>query len=376
MIKKHNLSHVKIKIIVFLSLLLLVFDGSLFFFLRESNAMSDMQKIIRENGCTDPMSTSPQCIDALLNVQKSAQASSGVVGTVGEDAIGIDPTEFLTTWNFNNLPEEKRKYFYKETDLENNTKLREYWIYIINRDIEVAPGVFFPAWTYNGQVPGPTIRATEGDTVKIYFTNSGDKPHSVHTHGFHTAMMDGAMTKDLLLPGKNFTYEFTAEPFGTHVYHCHGLPLTQHIAKGLHGGYIVDPKNDTRPKPDKELVMVMNGFDTNFDEENEVYAINTIAFAYVQNPIKVKQGELVRIYLSNMLELDQINSFHVHANFFDEYPTGTELEPDFFTDITVMGQAERSILDIRFRYPGTYMFHAHKTEFAEKGWTGLFEVEG
>ncbi len=311
-------------------------------------------------------------------LQKIAQEKFGMVGKVGKvgkDAIGIDPMEFLTTWNFNNLPEQERKKYYKESKRKDGSLLREYWFYAADKNIEVAPGIFFPAWTYNGQVPGPTIRATEGDLIKIYFENSGTKPHNIHSHGFHNASMDGSMVEDLVLPGKRFTYEFTADPFGTHLYHCHGLPISQHISKGMYGAYIVDPKNDTRLKPDKELIMIMNGFDTDFDGSNDIYAVNSIPFYYINNPIKVKHNELVRVYLTNLLEFDQINSFHLHANFFDEYPTGTKLNPDFFTDVTVMGQGERSILDIRFKYPGRYMFHAHKTEFADLGWMGFFEVE-
>ena len=308
-------------------------------------------------------------------LQKLSQENFGMVGEVGENAMGIDPMEFLTTWNFNNLPGKERAKYYKETKIANGSLLREYWFYAEDKNIEVAPGIFFPAWAYNGQVPGPTIRATEGDRIKIHFENRGTKPHSIHSHGFHNASMDGSMVEDLVLPGERFTYEFEAVPFGTHLYHCHGLPISQHISKGLYGAYIVDPKMDTRPKPDKELIMIMNGFDTNFDGSNDIYAVNSVAFYYVNNPIKVKRGELVRVYLTNLLEFDPINSFHLHANFFDEYPTGTELEPDFFTDVTVMGQGERSILDIRFKYPGKYMFHAHKTEFADLGWMGFFEVE-
>ncbi len=120
--------------------------------------------------------------------------------------------------------------------------------------------------------------------------------------------------------------------------------------------------------------MTMNGFDTNFDEDNEIYAVNTVGFYYNDHPIRVRVGELVRIYLVNILEFDETNSFHLHANFFDEYRTGTRLEPDRFTDIVTMGQAERSILEVRFRHPGRFMFHAHKTEFSELGWMGLFEV--
>ena len=309
-------------------------------------------------------------------LQQIAQENAGMVGDVGEDAIGINPMEYLSTWNFNNLPPEERKKYYKETKREDGSLLREYWFYAEDKEIEVAPGIFFPAWTYNGQVPAPTIRATEGDLVKVHFENRGTKPHTMHFHGYHPAEMDGSMPEEFVHPGERFTYEFEAEPFGLHLFHCHSVPISQHISKGLYGAYITDPKIDTRPKPDRELVMMMNGFDINFDGENEIYAVNSIPFYYTKNPIKVKADELVRIYLINILEFDQINSFHLHANFFDEYRTGTSLKPDSFTDITVMGQGERSVLDVRFRYPGMYMFHAHKTEFAELGWTGFFEVEG
>ena len=85
-------------------------------------------------------------------------------------------------------------------------------------------------------------------------------------------------------------------------------------------------------------------------------------------------GELVRIYLVNVLEFDPINSFHLHANFFHYYPTGTSLTPNEFTDTISLMQGQRGILEFRYKYPGRYMFHAHKTEFADLGWMGLFEV--
>jgi FtsP/CotA-like multicopper oxidase with cupredoxin domain len=150
------------------------------------------------------------------------------------------------------------------------------------------------------------------------------------------------------------------------------MPLADHIAKGLYGAFIIDPRDD-RPKAD-ELVMVMNGFDTNFDRSNEVYAVNTVAFAYQHEPVRVKRGELVRIYLVNALEFDLLNSFHIHANFFDYYPTGTSREPTELTDTVIQGQGQRGILELRFPYEGKYMFHAHVSEFAELGWMGFFEV--
>jgi FtsP/CotA-like multicopper oxidase with cupredoxin domain len=122
------------------------------------------------------------------------------------------------------------------------------------------------------------------------------------------------------------------------------------------------------------MVMVQNGFDTNFDQANEVYAVNTVAFAYLETPIPVARDELVRIYLVNILEYDPVNSFHLHANFFHYFPTGTSLQPAEYTDTIAQVQGQRGILEVRFPFAGRYMFHAHKSEFAELGWTGLFEV--
>ena len=257
---------------------------------------------------------------------------------------------------------------------EGGRTVREWELFATDREIEVAPGVKYAAWTYNGRVPGPTLRAREGERLRVRFTNGGSHPHTIHFHGVHRDLMDGVpgIGAGNVPPGGSTVYEFDAEPFGLHLYHCHSSPLAEHIAKGLYGAFVIDPA-DGRPEAD-ELVMVMNGFDTNFDRANEVYAVNTVAFAYMDRPIRVKRGELVRIYLVNVLEYDLVNSFHVHANFFDYYPTGTRLEPRDFTDTVIQGQGERGILELRFPYEGKYMFHAHVSEFAELGWMGFFEV--
>ena len=121
--------------------------------------------------------------------------------------------------------------------------------------------------------------------------------------------------------------------------------------------------------------MLMNGYDTDFDTENNFYTVNGIPFYYMHHPIQIEKNRLIRIYLVNMLEFDPLNNFHLHANLFNFYKTGTKLIPDEYTDIVTMNQAERGILEFSYKYPGMYMFHAHKTEFAEKGWTGLFFVK-
>ncbi|MGH3146488.1 MAG: multicopper oxidase domain-containing protein, partial [Rubrobacter sp.] len=284
----------------------------------------------------------------------TAHGTHGGNGVVGDVDLSLfDPTEFL------------RDFYRGGVRREDGRAVREFEITAEDVEIEVAPGVFYPAWAYNGQVPGPTLRAMEGERLRVVFKNRGSHPHTIHFHGFHPANMDGVF--ELVGPGQEFVYEFDAEPAGLHLYHCHTSPLRKHIEKGLYGAFIVDPK-EGRPEAD-ELVMVMNGFDTNFDASNEVYAVNTVAFHYQRHPIEIRKGRLIRAYIVNVLEFDFVNSFHAHANFFEYYPTGTRnpatgrLEPSEFTDTRIFGQGERGIAEFRYDFPGKFMFHAHVSEF-------------
>jgi FtsP/CotA-like multicopper oxidase with cupredoxin domain len=281
-------------------------------------------------------------------------------GPVGSaDTSILDPAALLTEFETG-----------RESRMPDGRLLREFDVVAVDREIEVAPGIRFPAWTYNGRVPGPTIRATEGDRIRVAFRNAGSHAHTIHFHGTHAADMDGVF--EVVAPGQSYVYEFDAEPFGLHLYHCHVMPLKRHIHKGLYGVFLVDPRQ-SRPAA-RELVMVMNGFDTNFDGKNEVYAVNSVAFAYEQRPISIRTNELVRVYLVNMTEFDLVNSFHLHGNFFRLYRTGTDLERFEWTDTAMQCQGERAILEFAFRFPGRFMFHAHQSEFAELGWMGMFDV--
>jgi FtsP/CotA-like multicopper oxidase with cupredoxin domain len=121
--------------------------------------------------------------------------------------------------------------------------------------------------------------------------------------------------------------------------------------------------------------MIMNAFDTNFDNENEIYAVNTVGHEFARRPIPIKVGERVRLYLINITEFDPINSLHLHAEFFDYYDHGTTLEPTHRTVDTIMQcQAQRGLVEFSYRWPGLYMFHAHQSEFAELGWMGFFKA--
>ncbi len=277
-----------------------------------------------------------------------------------EQAI-IDPMHYLREFNYGRV-----------STLSDGVVLREFTLIASDNKVkEISPGIFYNVWTFNGTIPGPTLRATEGDLIKINFINNGSKFHTIHTHGIHKAEMDGVF--EGIAPGGKFTYEFIAQPFGVFPYHCHIQPLEEHISHGLYGVYIVDPRTP-RPPAD-EMVMVMNGYDTDFDTENNFYTVNGIPYYYMEHPIQIEQDRLVRVYLVNMLEFDPINNFHLHANMYQLYRSGTNLVPDEYTDMVTMSQGERGILEFNYKYPGPYLFHAHKTEFAEKGWIGTFLVK-
>ncbi len=275
-------------------------------------------------------------------------------------ANGFNPTDVLTDFDWG-----------RESTLPSGQTVRDYTVSAADKTIEVASGIGYPAFLFNGRLPGPTLRAREGDHIRITFTNGSVHPHTMHFHGIHPGGMDGVFEQ--VKPGKSFVYEFDAEPFGVHLYHCHTAPLAKHIAKGLYGAFIIDPAQG-RPPADKEFVMVLSGIDIDFDDENDFYVVNGIPFHYDRYPIPLKVGELVRIFVVNILEYDPINSFHIHANFFHYYPTGTSLTPSELTDTIPFVQGQRGIMEFRYKFPGLYMFHAHKTEFAELGWTGLFDV--
>ncbi len=337
--------------------------------------------LLGANGLTTPGEAAQQGPGAQHKRMHGAGANV-TVGSVDHVRNGFDPHALLTDWDTGTPAIDAR-----------GRRVRNFQIDAVDKDIEIAPGIFFPAWTYNGRIPGPTLRAVEGDLVRITFRNGGSHTHSLHFHGIHSARMDGISGAGLVEPGGEFVYEFTAAPFGCHLYHCHAIPLKRHIHKGLYGAFIVDPDPERHPEMRdvaasrllgsgensrwQEFVMVMNGFDTNFDDENEVYAANSIAFAYMKKPIPIARERPVRIYLVNVTEFDPVNSFHLHANFFNYFDHGTTLAPTLRTVDTVMlCQGQRGIIEFSFadHEPGKYMFHAHQSEFAELGWMSFLEV--
>ena len=289
-------------------------------------------------------------------------------------------------------------------------------------------GHVFDGWTYNGTIPGPTIRVTEGDLVRIRVINSNGNlhPHSLHVQSVHNAKVDGVSMGGYpggaISPGRSFTYEFVAQPYGVYPYSCHVDPVADSINRGLYGMMIIDPKE---PRPHMtEMAMILNGYDMNYEQEghtplppasqfpinqqndtgsnmtqislpsvpsikeeeiesrqdkerdNEIYSVNGKAFDYVKHPIMLQTGKLYRIYVANMLEFDSVNSFQIDGTMFDYYTAGTDETSDYKTDIITMSHGDRGIMEFMYRYPGTYQFQASKAEYSDLGWMGLFDVRG
>jgi FtsP/CotA-like multicopper oxidase with cupredoxin domain len=262
-----------------------------------------------------------------------------------------------------------REFDYGKVFQENGRTVREFRVVANSSAIQLNAAVSFVSWGLNGRIPGPTLRATAGDRLRIVFQNDDGHSHSLHFHGLHPAEMDGV---EPIRHGKTTVYEFDAEPYGVHPYHCHVAPVTRHVGKGLYGLLIIDPPQGRSPAD--EMVLVMGGYDLDDDGQNELYAFNGIPNYYRDHPIAIYQHQLVRLYLLNMIEQDPAVTFHIHANLFQVYPTGRTLKPTMETDVITMGTAERHILEFSYSYPGMYMFHPHQDAIAEHGAMGMFHV--
>lgn len=253
-------------------------------------------------------------------------------------------------------------------------RVRHFELVLTEVQIEVARGRMLTAWAFNGGVPGPTIRVTQGDVVEVLFRNRGRLPHTIHFHGIHASAVDGV--DQVVNPGADLTYRFEAQPVGLFVYHCHMAPIADHLNHGMYGTFIIDPPSP-RP-PARELVFVMNGYSFGKDgsdtRTNEFYSVNGPAGYYACNPIPLKSGELVRAYVTNMTEFDPLNSFHLHANVFKQIPSVKALDSNVWDDTVALCQGQRAILEFQYDLPGKYMFHAHQSDIAAKGWSGFFQV--
>jgi glucose dehydrogenase/plastocyanin len=238
--------------------------------------------------------------------------------------------------------------------------------------VELRPGVRVGVWTFNGTVPGPTLRFTEGDNVTIHFINRTPVPHTLHLHGDHNAMADGVF--EMILPNQTYTYNFIAGPAGAFPYHCHALPTAQHMRMGMYGLMIIDPKDSSILKPAREYGIVMGEYDKNWTNVEAQYYLNNGYFdQYMGNDsLRVRQNELVRLYVVNM-GTALVYPFHIHGTVFKAYPSGLISNVPEDRQTVLIGPGDATIIEAKWQYPGSFLFHAHGIE-EERGDMGCFYV--
>lgn len=249
---------------------------------------------------------------------------------------------------------------------------------------EVAPGVTQLRWTFNGHVPGPTLRGRIGDLFTVTLVNNGSMAHSVD---FHASKVAPNVEMRPIKPGEKLVYQFKADFAGIFYYHCGADPMIYHIANGMYGALIVDPPN--LGKVDREIVLEQSelylgpagqpgDLKKMHAQQADAVVFNGFVNQYVHRPITVNRGERVRVWVLNA-GVNEISSFHVIGTIFDTvYKEGSYLlRPD---DRRGGGQAldlmpaQAGFVEFTLDRDGTYPFVSHKMSSAHKGAMGLFQV--
>ena len=276
--------------------------------------------------------------------------------------------------------------------------LREFTLTAEESDWEILSGTTPRAWVYNGQMPGPEIRVTEGDRVRITLRNQLPVGTTIHWHGVNLPPeMDGpvGLNQAAVEPGETFVYEFVATPAGTRWYHSHADPTAQ-IALGLYGSLIVEPREPRRTY-DREFTYMLNEWDLELTPDvamgkaprgpgdqmlrggelgTDLFLMNGHAHESIP-PIKLAEGERVLVRLINAGNLP--HAIHTHGHSFkivatdgNDVPEGME----FVKDTVLIGPGERYDLELVGDNPGVWMFHCHMENHAANGMMSLIQYDG
>lgn len=262
----------------------------------------------------------------------------------------------------------------------------------IEKTMKMDDGVEYHYWTFNGDVPGRMIRVREGDTVEVEFSNnpSSTVPHNVD---FHAATgPGGGAAASFTAPGRTSTFSFKALQPGLYIYHCAVAPVGMHIANGMYGLILVEPKEGL-PKVDKEFYIVQGDFYTKgkkgaqglqpFDmdkavaEQPEYVVFNGHVGAIAgDNALKAKAGETVRMYVGNGGP-NLVSSFHVIGEIFDKvYVEGGKLINENVQS-TIVPAGGSAMVEFKVDVPGSYTLVDHSIFRAfNKGALGQLKVEG
>jgi nitrite reductase (NO-forming) len=256
---------------------------------------------------------------------------------------------------------------------------------IVDKDITVADGFVVHAWTFGGQVPGATIRVHLGDTVRVHLTNQSAMSHSIDFHASQTAMNDQMVE---IKPGATLTYTFTAEYAGVWMYHCGTAPALHHIANGMYGMVIVEPKGGL-PKVDTEVAVVQSEWYLGGQKQPADYTkanaaapapdfvvFNGVANQYKDNPIAVPTNGRVRVFVLDVgPNID--SSFHVVGTIFDTVTKeGIQLVKGnaggWGSQAVDLSPAQGAIIEFSPKEDGMYPMVTHAFNFVGRGALGIF----
>lgn len=246
--------------------------------------------------------------------------------------------------------------------------VKEFHLTVEAVDWEVAPGMKIKAWGYNGQTPGPTIEAVEGDRVRIIVTNKLPEPTAVHWHGILLPSgMDGVqgLTQKPIMPGETFAYEFTLKQHGTQMYHSHGDEMVQ-MGMGTMGFFIIHPKH-REPKIDRDYAIFLNEWfvepgssrpNPNIMSDFNLFTFNSRAFPGTA-PLLARPGERVRIRVGHVGQ--EFHAIHLHGHNFKMVATdGGDVPESAQYPETTVGIGPGQTRDIEFiATPGDWALHCH-----------------
>jgi len=267
--------------------------------------------------------------------------------------------------------------------------------------IEIAPGVKYSAWTFGDQVPGPTVRARVGDRIRFSMTNRSDEPlpalgltaaPMMHSMDFHAAMVSPQDKYRSIAPGQTIEFEFTLNYPGVFMYHCGTPMILEHIASGMYGAVIVEPRGGYPTKADREYVVVQSEFYAKPDpgrqkiEGAPLYVLdgerlraaqpthtvfNGAHNGMVRNPLPARPGERVRMYVLNVGP-SKTSSFHVVGTIFDRVWLEGNPDNQFRGMQTVLlGSSNSAIVEYLIPEEGSYIMVDHHFANASQGAIGL-----
>ena len=254
--------------------------------------------------------------------------------------------------------------------------------------IQIAPGIKYAAWAWAGGAPGPVIHVRQGQLVKVTLTNRGAIPHSID---FHAARIAPNKAFADVMPGHSVSYTFRANDAGVFMYHCGTKPVLAHIANGMYGAIVVEPKPGVLPPADKNYVLVASEWYLNSDglgapaqynvdkahaRQPDWMTFNGYAGQYVTHPLSADPGDLVRFWVVDAgpsLDTD----FHVVGTILNTaYPFGDMDPADALHNVqtVTVPAGGGAVFDLRIDQPGLYPFVSHAFAAVDQGQVGLLEV--